>query len=39
MAKAALLLASDASRYVTGIERFVDGGRAPISLMLIDLNK
>jgi NAD(P)-dependent dehydrogenase (short-subunit alcohol dehydrogenase family) len=30
IAKAALYLASDDSRFVTGIEVFVDGGRAQI---------
>jgi NAD(P)-dependent dehydrogenase (short-subunit alcohol dehydrogenase family) len=30
VAKAALFLASDDSSFLTGIELFVDGGRAPI---------
>src|SRR2546428_10488132 len=39
MDKAALLLASGDSSDVTGIARFVDGGRAQILLILIEANK
>ena len=39
IAKAALLLASDASSDVTGIALCVDGGRAHILLILIETNK